>query len=64
MKQQENSLVEEKIIGLSVQDREEAILAEKAGADYVGLGPIFDTATKKDAGKDSALKKYERLKVQ
>jgi thiamine-phosphate pyrophosphorylase len=44
-------LGEEKIIGLSVHDREEAIRAEKAGADYVGLGPIFDTATKKDAGE-------------
>lgn len=43
-------LGEDKIIGLSVNDREEAVLAEKAGADYVGLGPIFDTATKKDAG--------------
>jgi thiamine-phosphate pyrophosphorylase len=43
-------LGEDKIIGLSVNDREEAILAEKLGADYVGLGPIFDTATKKDAG--------------
>lgn len=40
-----------KIIGLSVHNREEAIEAEKNGADYVGLGPIFDTATKKDAGK-------------
>jgi len=44
-------LGEDKIIGLSVHDRREAILAEKAGADYVGLGPIFDTATKKDAGE-------------
>lgn len=44
-------LGEDKIIGLSVHDREEAIRAEKTGADYVGLGPIFDTATKKDAGE-------------
>ncbi len=43
-------LSKDKIIGLSVHDRKEAILAEKNGADYVGLGPIFDTATKKDAG--------------
>ena len=40
----------DKIIGLTVHDRDEAIRAEKNGADYVGLGPIFDTATKKDAG--------------
>jgi thiamine-phosphate pyrophosphorylase len=43
-------LGEDKIIGLSVNGREEAVLAEKQGADYIGLGPIFDTATKKDAG--------------
>ncbi|MDD4497165.1 MAG: thiamine phosphate synthase [Methanosarcinaceae archaeon] len=41
----------EKIIGLTVHNRYEAIEAEKNGADYVGLGPIFDTSTKKDAGK-------------
>ncbi len=41
----------EKIIGLTVHNRDEAIEAEQNGADYVGLGPIFDTATKKDAGK-------------
>ena len=40
-----------KIIGLTVHNRDEAIEAEKNGADYVGLGPIFDTTTKKDAGK-------------
>ena len=40
----------DKIIGLSVHNVEEALEAEKCGADYVGLGPIFDTATKKDAG--------------
>lgn len=41
----------EKIIGLTVHNRDEAIEAEQNGADYVGLGPIFDTATKKDAGE-------------
>lgn len=41
----------EKLIGLSASNLEEAIEAEKNGADYVGLGPIFDTSTKKDAGK-------------
>jgi thiamine-phosphate pyrophosphorylase len=37
------------IIGVSVHDDKEAIEAEKAGAGYVGLGPIFATFTKKDA---------------
>jgi len=40
-----------KIIGISVDNIEEAKAAEFAGADYVGLGPIFQTTTKKDAGK-------------
>jgi thiamine-phosphate pyrophosphorylase len=41
----------DKIIGLTVHNVDEAIEAEKKGADYVGLGSIFDTSTKKDAGK-------------
>ena len=41
----------DKIIGLTVHNVDEAIQAEKKGADYVGLGSIFDTSTKKDAGK-------------
>ncbi len=56
-------LGEDKIIGLSVHDRVEAILAEKAGADYVGLGPIFDTATKKDAGEGIGPLKIREVKA-
>ncbi|AKB78462.1 Thiamin-phosphate pyrophosphorylase [Methanosarcina horonobensis HB-1 = JCM 15518] len=41
----------DKIIGLTVHNVDEAVEAEKKGADYVGLGSIFDTSTKKDAGK-------------
>lgn len=55
-------LGKEKIIGLSVHDREEAILAEKAGADYVGLGPIFNTATKRDAGNGIGPLKIREVK--
>lgn len=44
-------LGDEKIIGLTVHDINEATEAENSGADYVGLSPIFDTATKSDAGK-------------
>ena len=39
----------DKIIGVSVTTIEEAVNAEKQGADYVGVGPIFPTNTKKDA---------------
>lgn len=40
----------EKIIGLTVHNLEEAVEAERIGADYIGLSPIFQTDTKKDAG--------------
>lgn len=41
---------EEMIIGLSTITREQADEAEAAGvADYLGVGPVYDTATKKDA---------------
>ncbi|MFH0968405.1 MAG: thiamine phosphate synthase [Methanobacteriota archaeon] len=38
------------IIGISVGTVEEAIEAEKEGADYVGVGPVFSTGSKSDAG--------------
>lgn len=43
-------LGEEKIIGITVHNTKEAVEAEIKGADYIGLSPIFKTATKKDAG--------------
>lgn len=36
------------IIGLSTHSPEQARAAEKAGADYIGVGPIFATQTKKN----------------
>ncbi len=39
-----------RIIGLTVHDIPEALEAERLGADYIGLSPIFHTSTKKDAG--------------
>lgn len=36
-----------KIIGISAENIDQAKEAEKHGADYVGIGPIFDTPTKK-----------------
>ncbi len=34
------------IIGISTHSLEQAINAEKAGADYIGIGPVFRTPTK------------------
>lgn len=38
-----------KIIGISAGNLEEAKEAEKNGADYIGVGAVFATSTKKDA---------------
>ena len=52
----------DKIIGLTVHNAEEAILAEKLGADYLGVSPIFSTTTKKDAGKPAGLELIKKVK--
>ncbi|MDP0493500.1 MAG: thiamine phosphate synthase, partial [Fusobacterium sp. JB021] len=44
-------LGQDKIIGVSVGNIEEARLAEEGGADYVGIGTIFFTTTKDDINK-------------
>jgi thiamine-phosphate diphosphorylase len=36
------------IIGVSANSPEEAAEAARGGADYVGVGPVWDTKTKKD----------------
>lgn len=40
---------EDRILGISAGTVEEAVAAEKAGADYIGVGAIFGTSTKKNA---------------
>lgn len=50
-----------KIIGLSVSNLEEAVQGEKEGADYLGVGAVFSTSTKKDA-EDCNLKKLIQIK--
>ncbi|MCK6256583.1 thiamine phosphate synthase [Fictibacillus sp. KIGAM418] len=42
------SSIPDKILGVSVHNVEEAEDALRAGADYLGVGPIFDTSTKMD----------------
>ncbi|HBT48029.1 MAG TPA: thiamine phosphate synthase [Peptococcaceae bacterium] len=52
-----------RILGVSVGSVDEALEAQAAGADYLGVGPIFATGSKADAGQPvgpeliSALKK-------
>ena len=53
------SLVGEKmIIGVSAHTVKEAREAEKNGADYIGIGAVFNTSTKNDVMQVS----YEKLK--
>ena len=51
-----------KIIGITVHDVEEAKEAAKMGADYLGVSPIFATATKPDAGKPSGIMLIQEIK--
>lgn len=52
---------QEKVIGISVSNVEEAIQAEKEGADYLGAGAMFATGTKTDARLVS-LEELRRIK--
>lgn len=55
-------LGEDKIIGISCDSVEEAIKAERAGADYVALAPIFPTTTKKDVPAPLGIKVIRETK--
>ena len=39
----------DKILGISANTVETALAAQRAGADYIGVGAVFGTTTKKDA---------------
>ena len=52
-------LGDDKILGVSAQTVEQAVLAEKQGADYLGVGAVFPTGSKADAEDVS----YETLKA-
>jgi thiamine-phosphate pyrophosphorylase len=43
------SKVGDMMLGVSAQTVEQAVLAEKMGADYIGVGAVFSTTTKLDA---------------
>jgi thiamine-phosphate pyrophosphorylase len=51
----------DRIIGLSVGNDVEAL--EASGADYVGIGPVYATASKGDAGDAIGVEELERLAV-
>lgn len=51
-----------KIIGVSVSTLEQALAAQREGADYLGIGAVFPTTTKGDANSVS-LKDLQEIKA-
>ncbi|MFH1889199.1 MAG: thiamine phosphate synthase [Candidatus Omnitrophota bacterium] len=51
-----------KIIGLTAHTLKEAIEAQKIGADYIGVSPIFATSTKLDAGEPAGPELIAKIK--
>jgi thiamine-phosphate pyrophosphorylase len=50
-----------RLLGVSVRTLQEALSAQESGADYLGVGPIFPTTTKKDAGEPLGLGALTRI---
>lgn len=51
-----------KIIGATVRNLSQALKAQREGADYLSLGPIFSTKTRKDLPLPRGLKTITRIK--
>ncbi len=51
-----------KTIGLTIHNVSEAIEAERIGADYIGISPIFETKTKPDAGTPAGIDLIKYIK--
>jgi len=51
-----------RILGVSAYDEREAELAIRAGADYLGVGPVFATRTKEDAKAASGVASIARIR--
>lgn len=52
-----------KIIGISAFDADEALAAENAGADYLGISPIFTTPTKPELEESVGLERLKRIRL-
>ena len=50
------------LIGVSAATVEEALAAERAGADYLGVGAVYGTATKSDAGAPVGLARVTEIR--
>ena len=56
-------LGEHKIIGLSIENEEQALQHAAADVDYFGVGPIFATPTKPDAAPPIGLNKLKAIRA-
>jgi thiamine-phosphate diphosphorylase len=63
LKESRKIMGRKKIIGISTHTVEQAIDAEKDGADYIGFGPVFNTTTK-DAGSPKGIDMLHEIKKQ
>ena len=52
-----------RLVGVSVATPEEARLAEQLGADYVSVGPVYETAVKLDAGPSVGLERVRAVRA-
>jgi len=50
------------IIGISAESLEDAIAAEREGADYIGISPVFSTETKIDTAAPLGLEGIRRIR--
>jgi len=51
------------VIGVSAESLEDAICAEQAGADYIGVSPVFPTPTKTDTAPPLGLKGLREIRT-
>jgi len=49
------------LVGVSCHEMSEAVAAEKAGASYISLGPVYETPSKKDFGPPQGIKKLAEV---
>jgi thiamine-phosphate pyrophosphorylase len=52
------------IIGISAECLEDALRAEKQGADYIGISPVFATVTKTDTASPLGLAGIKKIRSQ
>ncbi len=50
------------VVGVTVHNVEEAVLAQKQGATYLAVSPVFETSTKSDAGRPCGVELIREVK--